>query len=585
MDKNDETVANHWVEEIKAGLKYRKKYSSYSTWNDNRKYYRGEWDDGVLPVNRVFSFGRAMIPQVSFHAPRVVITATRPEFVPHARVLEAIDNALIRKTFLKRTLKTTALTSYLCGTGPIKLGYDSEFGFDPEQAIGEDFETATQEAKKEGRSIEYKSHVQPGTPWALPVQPDDIVVPYGYKNSTDLPWIAHRFYRPVDDIKQDSKYANTDGLEGGNLVTIEDDVHKHNRYYKSQNVNMCELWEIRDVRDGRIITLCEGKIILSDIDVLQFNRRLPFEFLTFNEDPEHFWGIPDISMIIEQQKELNEIRTQAKRHRQIALLKFLVQKGVMKEEEYKRFLSGEVGPMVEIEAESLAASVMMLQPHIPPEFQGLSMEVKNDMQETLGFDSNQLAGFKSGTPPTAQETSEVAQNYGLRVGERRDLVADMMTNIIKTWNEMIFRFWSKERVIDIVGPMGQSKWISFTGEQLQAEYDLRIDPESGLPISRPLKIQTAEQILKTMGGDPMVDQASLKRQYLEQFEWLFPGISSLLIQMDPALASATSQIRQPGPQGTGVNQPSGNRGGGQQAQAGKTTPFDKFKQQGGSKGE
>ena len=120
--------ATQWMDHIKAGIDYRKEYSTRNEWDKYRKYYRGQWDDRIVPINKMFSYGRMMVPKVYFRAPRVSITATHPDMVVHASVVEAIDNLLIKEIMLKYTLKRAALDTFQCGVGPIKLGYDSQFG-------------------------------------------------------------------------------------------------------------------------------------------------------------------------------------------------------------------------------------------------------------------------------------------------------------------------------------------------------------------------------------------------------------------------------------------------------------------------
>lgn len=589
QEKLDDFTA-HWQSEIKAGLKYRKKFSSHDTWKDNRDYYRGKWDTekgGLLPVNKVFSFGRSLIPQVYFHAPRVTVTALTPELNEHAKVIEAVDNQLIRLAMLKRTLKSSTLDTYLCGTGPIKLGFDSEFGYSPEHAVGDSGETATQESRKEYRSVEYKSYIKPGYPWALSTRPEDVVVPYGYKYGDDLPWVAHRVLRLLDDVKEDSKYSNTADLEGTKVAPLDPAERRSHPMADFTELKFAELWEIRDKRDGKIHVMCEKNTLLSDDDAILRAAGMPWEFLIFNEDPEHFWGIPDVDMILEQQKELNEVRTQAQRHRMIALLKFLALKGVMDEDAVDKFLSGEVGPYVEIDAESLAAAIQILQPHVPVDLLPWTQSIKDDMREVLGYDENAMPAFKGGTPPTAAETMQVAGSRDLRNSERKDILADNLVNIVTKWNEMAFEFWNQERVIEVAGPRGAMEWVQFTGGQLRGEYLLRVDPESGFPINRMVRQQVAEKLLALFGGDPQVDANSLKRIVLEQYEWVFPGVSNVLKMMRPELAQALAGMRQPTPMGMGSTgrQAQGNRGGGQRASTpASPIPFEKFKQRSETEG-
>jgi len=563
--ENRKNFVNGWVERIKAAQKFRKKHSHIKDWRDYRKYYRGQWKTDVLPVNRIFSYGRSLIPQVYFRSPRVVVTATRPELVPHARVVEAVDNHLIREAFLKQTLKTSILTTYLTGTGPIKLGYDSEHGYTPAQAVDADSGTMTQHGTKEGRKIEYQVGVRPGMPWALPEIPENVIVPFGYKTGNSLPWLAHRILRPLDDVQQDQKYQFTNKLKGTRRLEL-DDVDSNKRIWvPGDDILFAELWEVRDTRNQTVFTFCEDQLLLHQRDVLQIEG-LNWEFLIFNEDPEYFGGIPDICMIEQQQLELNEIRTQARKHRQIALLKFLYLKDAISPKQLEALLSGEVGPAVGIDGDSLAAAITVLQPHMPPDLRAEAMQIHQDMRQSLGFSENFSSMYKGGTPPTATESMRVGQSEEMRIDERRDILGDVLINIIRKWNQYIFSFWDGDRVVQITGPDGAQRWIKYTGQQLRGEYTLRIDVESGFPISRQTRLEAASMLLKAFGGDQMVNQSGLKRQFLEQFEWIFPGVSQFVAFMPNEVANLTSVARQPHPMlggsGGAGNKPGTNQGGG-----------------------
>jgi len=563
-ERNREKFVNLWMEHIRAGKKFRTKYSGSKRWKRYRKMYRGDWVDSIIPVNRVFSFGRSLIPQVYHRDPRVSVTATKPELIAHARVVEAVDNHIIRETMLKGTLKTAILTAYLTGTGPIKLGFDSEFGYLPSQSVDADSATVTQHSTKEGRLIEYQTGVKPGMPWALPEQPEHVIVPFGYRHGDALPWIAHRILRPLDDIKQDQKYRFTKDLKGTRRIEFDSEDEGKRIFQPGDNIIFGELFEIRDMRTGQIHIICEKELLMSEPDALQIEG-IPWEFIIFNEDPEFFFGIPDVSMIEPQQIELNEIRTQARRHRQITLLKFLYLKDAIDPKQLEALLSGEVGPAVGIDGESLAAAVSILQPHMPPDFAIERGVVSQDMRESMGFSENQLSAYKEGTPPTATETQAISGSHEARISERKDIVADTLTRIVRKWNQYIFSFWTGERVVQVVGPQGVQQWVKYTGEELRGEYNLRIDPDSGFPVNRQVKMSAAVNLLKMFGGDPTISQPLLKMQVLEQFESIFPGISQGLMQLDPVTAMRAGMARQPHPiLGGGGGRSGGNQGGGRE---------------------
>ena len=429
MGKSTE-FSKEWVQKIKKAAELRERFVKYNgkpwkeVYQDGRKYYRGDWAEDIIPVNRTFSFGRSLIPAVYFRSPRVTVTALRPEYVLNARVVEAVDNYLIQHTKLKKTLKMAALHAYLAGYGPIKLGYDSEFGYIPDQAVGSDMMTATQFGKSQVRNIEYNENIQPGLPWALPEKPENIIVPFNYQDPDSLPWIANILLRPLEDVKQDQKYKNTKDLQGTKTLHHLS-PEKRSPFLHETGEVLAELIEVRDLSTGMIYVICEDRLLLAVDDALQI-AGLPWEFVIFNDDPEYFGGIPDVCIIEPQQLELNEIRTQASRHRKIALLKFLFQKGVMTEEELTKFFSGEVGPGIEVDTDMLSSAVQLLQPHVPTDLQAEAQVVKGDMRESIGMSENQAGAFTPYHNKTAAETLQVAGAFEERTNERRDIMADVL---------------------------------------------------------------------------------------------------------------------------------------------------------------
>lgn len=527
-----------WTSKIDQGLEYRTKFSSYNDWPSYRDYYRGNWGPNVKrPCNRIYSNIKALIPQVYFRTPSVVVTPLREEYSQTSRIVEAVDNWLIRELALKYTIKRTIPDTSICGTGVIKLGYDSEFGYIPQQAVLSDGETMTQVDRKGKGQIEYNVNIKPGMPWAVRVRPDDLVTPYGYDSIESFPWICHMIIRPLKDIQGDQKYRNTENLKGGYVPDTSHPLIKARRAMMTnwKDDDYCLIYEIRDAVTKRVYAICEDEVLLDVKDELQIEG-LPFEIMCFNEDTDYFWGISDVKMILPQIEELNEIGNQSSAQRAFSLLKFLYQKGTIKQEQLDKLLSNDssdAGCGIEIESESLPASVLPLQPHsLLNDISQDRAEVESQIRETFGFSRNQVGEFFPKTSKTATEAQIVQSAAQTRVDERRDHVADVVERIIRKWNQYIFKFWTSNRAIQIVGPEG-SEWVSFTGEQLAGEYNIRIDVESGLPMSKGMKFQTARELYGMLRQDPFIDQFALRAQLLRQFEWVDPGLKHLLT--DPRL--------------------------------------------------
>ena len=446
------------------------------------------------------------------------------------------------------------MDSFQCGVGPIKLGYDSQFGYIAEQAVGEGGETVTQVAiDQDNERIEYHQNIKPGMPWALRVRPEDVIVPWGSEDQYSLPWIAHYVLRPLDDVKSDQKYKNTENLQGTRSPMMGKDIRTGSpfrpRDSKDKDVVYCELWEVRDVKTRQLMVFCEDTLLMSVTDDLQTSEGLPWEFVMFNPDTEYFWAIPDAHIIAPQQEELNETSTQTSKHRAIALIKFLYRRGAIKEAELEKFFSGEVGPGVAVEenVDSLLNAIQVIQPHIPPElYKDMQSQIQS-MREELGFSQNQEGSFSPYHGKTASESMIVAQAFEDRVDERKDIMGDVIIRIIRKWNQFLFKFWSEERVVQIVSQQDGPSWIHYTGDQLQGDYILSVDIDSGMPISRAVKQQMSGELFKGMNGDPLIDQMLLREIVLDNFTMIDPRISRLLQPQQGMPGQVPGEIRQPGP--------------------------------------
>src|SRR5262245_7471214 len=106
-----------WRKRIdKWGRLYAEKRQIYQTILD---YYNHQFDPQLLAVNLMFSYGRAMVPQLYFKNPVVKINIQRPEemFKVTAMTVQRMDDALLRATDVKGSLKKMIINGYCFGRG------------------------------------------------------------------------------------------------------------------------------------------------------------------------------------------------------------------------------------------------------------------------------------------------------------------------------------------------------------------------------------------------------------------------------------------------------------------------------------
>ena len=528
-------VVKEWEERIESAERYRDQHTTYKDWDQYLKYYRGEWKPGVQAANKIFAYIRTMVPRIYFRDPVVTVTASRPEFEWHARVVETLDNWLIRELNLKAELKRAILDALLFGIGILKHGFDSEFGYVTKQAMQEDGSAVTQAGTDTVSKIEYKTNVKAGMPWSLRVDPRDILFPPGYTDPTELPWIANRIIRPLDDCKEDAKYDAKARRELKGGFTIKGNAQGKANLLQKEKENFVELWEIRDAKYKRLVVIAEGKLLLSVDDACQIES-IPYDFIVFNADPDSLWGVPDIKMVEHEQLELNSARTSAAIHRRISVLKFLYLKGAITKETLDTLNSDNPGAGVEINGDTLNNAVAVMTGHTPNNTYQEIQEIERSIRETLGHGSNQAgAPMGVGTPKTATEVMAVEKGVEIREDERRDILADVLTFTVRKWNQFIFSFWTDKRVIEVVGPEGATQWIRYSGTQLKDEYITRVDPDSGMPVTRILRYQQAKEIFTMLNGDPLTDQMLLRKMLLRQTQWIDPSWALVIGQQAQTL--------------------------------------------------
>jgi len=501
-----------WTDQITAGIRYREEESFQERWPDWRRMYRGEWNPGILPVNFFFMLLRAIVPRVYFRNPAISVAPDMPGLLcaAFAQILERIDNKLLIAMGIKKQIKKMIQDAFLFGTGCGKLGFGGQYSTVPSYG-----ETAAPRNKKWG-TVEYMSKISPNMPWFSRFHPKYLIVPYGCEDLDDSRWVANEIERPLVDVKDDPRLENTRDLVPTKeaKVTVSRDTHRI-----AKPIDMIKLYEIRDrkYRKAVVMDLDHEKFLFEGDDELQTDEGFPIFSLIFNNDDEAFWGIPD-SMIIEpQQLEMNEIRTQIMKHRRLTLIKLLYQEGLIESNELSKMVSEDV--MAAVKVKDINGVKPLQVSTIPKELIIASEEVRSDVREQIGFSRNQMGELsqKSGDT-TATEASIVQMASEIRVDERQDLVAEMLTSVVRSMHEVIFKFWQEEQIIDIVGPAGIPLWVEFSGKMLQGgAYEVRIEPDSAQPMTKQSRRAMALQGYQLFIQNPAVDPVALTRYTLREF--------------------------------------------------------------------
>lgn len=527
-----------WVEQVNAGIEYRKQYALERSWERWRKYYRGRWERNVLPVNIFFTMLRQVVPRVYFRNPAVSVTPAMPGFLhmAFARVMHRIDNKMLVQMGMKEEIKDMIPDVFLKGTAFGKLGFGAEFSPSP---VG--LETAPE--SKTGERYEYNHRVHGGMPWFARCCPGTIILPDGLRRLNESRWIGHWIRRPQDDVRSDPRLKNNK-----NLASTSKMAGPESNYSVRKLVDMVDLVEIRDRKFGRVFLINPyggGDDVLYDgPDRLQ-DRRLPFFSLTFNPDDEVVWGIPDAQILEPYQLEQNETNTQAMKHRRLSLVKILYEKGVLSQDQAAQMVSEDVGAAIEIDGELTGIEKMQVS-NIPQDLLMHAARVDQNVREVMGFGRNQMGEYQSRRGDTsATEAAAVSEGSEMRVDEKRDAVADMLVDVIQEMNEVLFDEWTAEQVVDVVGPGGVPVWVKVDPQLLKAgRYVVKVDPDSAASRTRAQREAKAVGIYNLLKPNPFIDPMKLTHYVLHEMEGV--ELDDLLRAMPPVENGAQNGVLNPG---------------------------------------
>ena len=551
-----EYTPEEWVGEIEHGLEFRRQFGLEDKWGEFESIYynvnKTMMNDGP---NIFLSQGDSMLSGITVPVPKIMIQADSPKAVATAPILESLDNTLIRTLEMRQEMERAALHAYLFGRGIIKIGYDSEWGYDPELDVGSSLKLGlsfSQVSKDGKRRLEHDRTVAPGMPWIRAVPPHDIVVPWGTVKLDNCPWIAHRVVRHIEDLKSDRKYKNTSRITA--MLSMRDfvDSYRTSQRMLTRRINTAEpefveMYEVHDRRIGKVYVVVadHDKFLRNDIDALQINNRLPFVAINFTPVSRAFWVTPDAFYLYHVQNELSDVAVQRTKQRRISTLKFLYDESTISEEELLKMTSPDVGAAAKIESgRDISRAILKLDNRIDQSLAFEEDQLRANAREQIGFSRNQQGEFQSGRK-TATEVNAVDKSSSLRMSRRSLAMKALYEGTFRTINDLIFENWTLPRYIEVLGPDRAQRWIQANGPTLKGKYnyDVVFTDEGG---QQGRQIE-ALQMYGMLSQDPSIDKAALIEFLVNAFnEPAFGRIFSANIQGGVQQGSPGGDIQQGG---------------------------------------
>ena len=146
----------------------------------------------------------------------------------------------------------------------------------------------------------------------------------------------------------------------------------------------------------------------------------------------------------------------------------------------------------------LAEQIIVMERQIPADIMAWGEQITQDMRDLSGLGRNQMGDYDRSSRRSATEAGIVQQNAQIRIDERRDIMADVLTRVMRKCNQMIFKFWTAPQVARVTGPDGAMHWVQYTGDEIQGEYDYRVEPDDALPLTKQTRQQQSVALFQAI---------------------------------------------------------------------------------------
>jgi len=511
-EQDPEEQVRTWQGRIALAERYMKEHGDTDErWKDNVKALAGDFNsvaelgDEAIDVNYMRSTLKTVLPPLTINEPHVTVRPTTRETpsggdnIRGADVTELEINYWMRELEVRRQVKLAMLDTETTNHGYIYVGW----------AQKSDVEN------KQGERTENEPTIQAGRPFVRRHSPRRLLVPPGYSEFEEHPWIDLVFIKPLRHIKE--KYpTTTEDLQGTkSLEAGTDDSQALSEYLDTPDAQLVEIHNIWCKETGKVYILAKGheEYLEPPEDWPWATEGFPVEHYSSDDVPDEYFATPPMSFTLPQNKELNATRTAMRKRRNRTKQVIFVDSEHADEvaEKYAMADDGTVIP-VQIESDKRLGDVISVTPGVNIDNSDLAYDsvIKGDLREGSGLGAEQRGG---GDPniDSATASANVQQGANIRQSERADGVRGLYLGVARKLWVVLKQHPNQKRNRLILGRTNAEivRNERYTLKELQGEFNFHMDVATVIA-SDPQRRQT-EAILNynLFRADPLMNHERL----------------------------------------------------------------------------
>jgi hypothetical protein len=545
----DKLTAKDWLGKIERAKKVRERWATQQRIQIALQYWEGMQrpdqfeEDEWITVNLVYSTLMAELP---------VLYSTDPEF--HVRLKKSYDpdeNAVVAMEEIGKSrasmlnylgeeldMKTKARQGIFDAEfayGVMKVHYTADMVDHPqkgEPVLDDDGGVLVDENDS---PIMYPDQVPANEAYNITrIHFDDFLVDEdaGPLNSQDVKWRAQRIKTSLKKAKSNERY-NASARAKLKATELTDDQKKREERKKggtlSTDSNQKEpdivvLWEVYDRERGEWFTVAEGNNseYLADPAPIPPGIEIdPFSVLRFTQRDDSWYPVSPTGQLVDPQREYCELRSYMLRHRKnVSQRKFVLYGSAFDDPDdaASSLATGGDGTVLIAERNPGFEPVSPIRDAPLDQSQQAELAyLRNDFNE-LAVGVNQR-GAGTGID-SATEAGIIAQAAGIRTGDRKQLIAEWVTDIGRKLDQLVQANITEDQLISVTGKDGD-KWkaIKTTDyKEIDGEFRYSVTMSNRTPYSPEIERAQWIQLISALMQAP---QIMLSRKALQNTAELF----------------------------------------------------------------
>lgn len=569
---------------IDTAKRHRDKDGYDALWKRLVDLYRGKHfetnllsNEDRIAINIAFATVNTILPNISINHPKLVVWAQDNQDDARATIIETVLNYWWRH-FKVQSQASLAVKDYLIiGHGWVKVGWryveearelakqeqeEAKVGDQTDEPSGDSTgemegspgstpadATPAKEQAPNGDTLPQDENepaaddvstnimdVVEDRPFVERVSPFDILVDPEATCLDDLKWIAQRIVKPLEEVRQDTRYRaaarrclkpdaqiNPDWRQ--NSDRIDDDVKR------------VTIYEFYDIVAGTMCVFSElGDEILLDPIPQPYTFGHPFVMLRNYEVPDFFYPMGDLEALEPLQLELDKTRSQLMNHRKRYNRKWLYNPHAFDQTGTGLLQTDQDNVMVPVVGNvPLAEAVVPLkQEAINPELYNYIEGIEQDIDRVSAVGEFE-GGADSKVRKSATEASAIQDASNARAASKMSDVENFIARVADRVMQLAQQYLTEDQVARIVGKNGQPIWVPYTREDIQGEFDYEVEAGSMAPMNETARRQQAVQLLQAFSPYVQLGVMNLQEliKYALQFGYGIKNPDKFMVQGAP----------------------------------------------------